>query len=116
MGLTAVAEAVAGLLAAAIAIASLWRGALRQPWVDRRPYLWLAIAAGLVFANMVVSQTVSFPAGETAMAVSFADLPGLLFLPAMAAGLAGLAANARAAAAETRSVPGSRACTRGQAR
>jgi diguanylate cyclase (GGDEF)-like protein/PAS domain S-box-containing protein len=108
MSLIAVAGTVAGFLAAALAIASLWRGALRQPWPDRRPYLWFAIAAGLVFANMIVSQTVSLPAGETAMVVSFADLPGLLFLPAIAAGLAGLAASARATTAETQPVRHSR--------
>ena len=88
MSLTAVAGAVAGFLVTAIAVLSLWRGALRQPWPDQRSYRWFALAAGLVFADMIVSQTV--PAGETAMVVSFADLPGLLFLAAMAAGLAGL--------------------------
>ncbi len=101
MGLTAVAGVVAGFLAAAIAVLSLWRGALRQPWPDQRPYRWFAIAAGLVFASIIVSQTVSLPAGETAMLVSFADLPGLLVLPAMVAGLAGLASSTRGAAAET---------------
>jgi diguanylate cyclase (GGDEF)-like protein/PAS domain S-box-containing protein len=101
MGLTAVAGTAAGFLAAAIAIGSLWRGALRQPLPDRRPYLWFAVAAGLVFANMIVSQTVLLPTGDTAMVVSFADLPALLFLPAMAAGLAGLASAVSGAAAET---------------
>jgi len=91
--------AVAVFLAAA-AVASLWRGARRQPWPDRRPYLWFAVAAGLTSANMIVSQTVSLPASDTAMVVSFADLPALLFLLAMAVGLAELAAAVRGAAAE----------------
>jgi diguanylate cyclase (GGDEF)-like protein/PAS domain S-box-containing protein len=94
--------AAAGILAAAIAAVSLWRGANRQPWRDRRPYLWFAVAAGLTTANIIVSRTVSLPTGETAMVVSFADLPALLFLPAMAAGLAELAAGVRSAAGETR--------------
>jgi diguanylate cyclase (GGDEF)-like protein/PAS domain S-box-containing protein len=98
------AVAVAGFLAAAIAAVSLWRGALRQPWNDRRPYLWFAVAAGLTSANMIVSQTVSLPAGEPAMVVSFADLPALLFLVAMVAGLAELAAGVRGAAGETQSL------------
>ena len=104
MSLTAAAGAVAGFLVTAIAVLSLWRGALRQPWPDQRAYRWFALAAGLVFADMIVSQTVSLPAGETAMVVSFADLPGLLVLPVMAAGLAALASSARGAVAETRSV------------
>ena len=108
MSLTAVAGAAAGFLVAAVAVLSLWRGALRQPLPDRRPYLWFAVAAGLVFANMIISQTVLLPAGETAMAVSFADLPALLFLPAMAAGLAGLASAVSGAAAETHSARPSR--------
>jgi diguanylate cyclase (GGDEF)-like protein/PAS domain S-box-containing protein len=95
MSLTAVAGTVAGFLAAALAVLSLWRGSLRQTWPDRRPYRWFAIAAGLVFANMIVSQSVSLPASETTMVVSFADLPALLVLPAMAAGLAGLVPGAR---------------------
>jgi diguanylate cyclase (GGDEF)-like protein/PAS domain S-box-containing protein len=101
MSVTAVAGAVAGFLVTAIAVLSLWRGAVRQPWPDQRSYRWFALAAGLVFADMIVSQTVSLPAGETAMVVSFADLPGLLFLAAMAAGLAGLASSARVVEAQS---------------
>ena len=103
MSLTAVTGVAAGFLVAATAVLSLWRGALRQPLPDRRPYLWFAVAAVLVFANMAIGQTVVLPAGETAMTVSFADLPALLFLAAMAAGLAGLASAAGGAAAEPHS-------------
>src|SRR6516225_10165841 len=101
MSLTAVAGTLVGFLVAAVAVLSLWRGGLRQSLADRRAYLWFAVAAGLVFANIIVSQTVLLPAGETAMVVSFADLPALLFLPAMAAGLAGLASAVSGAAVET---------------
>src|SRR5215472_9914954 len=86
MSLTAVAGVAAGFVMAVIAVLSLWRGSLRQAWPDRRPYLWFAIAAGLAFASMIVSQTVSLPTGETAMVVWPADLPALLFLPIMATG------------------------------
>src|SRR6516164_6537902 len=104
MSLTAVAGIAAGFLMAIIAVLSLWRGSLRQPWPDRRPYLWFAVAAGLTFASMVVSQTVSLPAGETAMVVWPADLPALLFLPAMAIGLAALASSVRGEVGQTQSV------------
>src|SRR5215469_10752772 len=97
------AVVVAAFLATAAAVASLWRGTRRQPWLDQRPYLWFAVAAGLTSANMIVSQTVSLPAGNTAMVVSFADVPALLFLPAMAVGLAELAAGVRGSAAEAQS-------------
>src|SRR5260370_1052740 len=70
------AVAVAGFLVADSAVASLWRGALRQPWRDRRPYLWFAAATGVAFANMIVSQTVSLPPGETALVRSLAELAG----------------------------------------
>jgi diguanylate cyclase (GGDEF)-like protein/PAS domain S-box-containing protein len=108
MSLAAVAGAAAGLLAAVIALVSLWRGALRQPWPDRRPYLWFAVAAGLGLASIIVDLTVPLPAGETAMVVSYADVPALLFLPAMAAGLAGLAAGTRGTMGEAQSVRQSR--------
>src|SRR5215831_3681946 len=104
MSLTAVAGVAAGFVMAVIAVLSLWRGSLRQAWPDRRPYLWFAIAAGLAFASMIVSQTVSLPTGETAMVVWPADLPALLFLPAMATGLAALASIVRGEVAETQSV------------
>jgi len=91
-----VAASAAVLLAAVGAAVSLWRGAARQPWPDLRAYRWFTIAAGLICANVIVGQAVPPPAGAAAM-LSFTDLPSLLLLPVMAAGLAGLATAARSA-------------------
>src|SRR5262249_25504035 len=88
------AVAGAALRAATGAAVSLWRGAARQPWPDLRAYRWFTIAAGLICANVIVGQEVPPPAGAAAM-LSLTDLPSLLLLPVMAAGLAGLAGTAR---------------------
>src|SRR5262245_7181701 len=100
MSLAQLAVAGAALLAATGAAVSLWRGAARQPWPDLRAYRWFTIAAGLICANVIVGQAVPPPAGTAAM-LSFTDLPSLLLLPVMVAGLAGLAAAARGAIPET---------------
>jgi diguanylate cyclase (GGDEF)-like protein/PAS domain S-box-containing protein len=91
-----VAASAAALLAAIGTAVSLWRGAARQPWPDLRAYRWFTIAAGLICANVIVGQAVPPSAGAAAM-LSFTDLPSLLLLPVMAAGLAGLATAARSA-------------------
>jgi diguanylate cyclase (GGDEF)-like protein/PAS domain S-box-containing protein len=54
----------------------------------------------LLAANAVLGQTVSLPAGASGAMLSFADLPALLVLPLMAAGLAALAAVGRAASVD----------------
>jgi diguanylate cyclase (GGDEF)-like protein/PAS domain S-box-containing protein len=97
-----VAASAAALLAAVGAAVSLWRGAARQPWPDLRAYRWFTIAAGLICANVIVGQAVPPPAGAAAM-LSFTDLPSLLLLPVMAAGLAGLATAARSAMPDAQS-------------
>jgi diguanylate cyclase (GGDEF)-like protein/PAS domain S-box-containing protein len=97
-----VAASAAVLLAAVGAAVSLWRGAARQPWPDLRAYRWFTIAAGLICANVIVGQAAPPPAGAAAM-LSFTDLPSLLLLPVMAAGLAGLATAARSAMPDTQS-------------
>ena len=91
-----VAASAVVLLAAVGAAVSLWRGAARQPWPDLRAYRWFTIAAGLICANVILGQAVPPPAGAAAM-LSFTDLPSLVLLPVMAAGLAGLATAARSA-------------------
>src|SRR6266516_6172763 len=99
MSLALLAAIAAVVLAAIGAAVSLWRGAARQPWPDLRAYRWFTIAAGLVCANVIVGQAVPPPPGAGSM-LSFTDLPALLLLPVMAAGLAGLASAARRAVPE----------------
>src|SRR5215831_2477113 len=106
------AVAGAALLAATGAAVSLWRGAARQPWPDLRAYRWFTIAAGLICANVIVGQAVPPPAGAGAM-LSFTDLPSLLLLPVMAAGLAGLATAARSAIPDAQSPRRSRLAAAG---
>jgi diguanylate cyclase (GGDEF)-like protein/PAS domain S-box-containing protein len=96
MSLALLAATAAVLLAAIVAAVSLWRGAARQPWPDLRAYRWLTIAAGLICASVIVGLAVPTTAGAAPM-LSFTDLPALLVLPVMVAGLAGLASAARRA-------------------
>src|SRR5947209_13722353 len=100
MSAAGLAGVTAGAALAACAIVSLWWGAKRQAAPVRAAYWWLAAAAVLVFANLAVGQAALFPAGSAAMLLSFADLPGFLVLPVMAAGLGLLASAAPAPAAE----------------
>ena len=83
-------DAVAGFVAAACGVASLWRGAGRQGGPVRRAYRWFALAAVLAFANLLILQAASLPSTGATM-LSFADLPALLLPLVMAAGLARLA-------------------------
>ncbi len=94
MSLALLAATAAVLLATIVAAVSLWRGAARQPWPDLRAYRWFTIAAGLICASVIVGLAVRTTAGAAPM-LSFTDLPALLVLPVMAAGLAGLASAAR---------------------
>src|SRR5437764_9195297 len=96
MSLGLLAAIAAVLLAAILAAVSLWRGAAGQPWPDLRAYRWFTIAAGLICASVIVGLAVPTTAGAAPM-LSFTDLPALLVLPVMAAGLAGLASAARRA-------------------
>src|SRR6516162_8937278 len=107
-----VAASAVVLLAAVGAAVSLWRGAARQPWPDLRAYRWFTIAAGLICANVILGQAVPPPAGSAAM-LSFTDLPSLVLLPVMAAGLAGLATAARNAIPDARSPRRSRLAAAG---
>jgi len=99
MSLAPLLATVAVFLVTIAAAVSLWRGAARLPWPDLRAYRWFTIGAGLICANVIVGQAVR-PAPDAASMVSFTDLPALLLLPVMTAGLAGLASAARRAVPE----------------
>ena len=76
---------VLGLLAWLGAAVSLWLGA-RRSGAFARGYLWLAGAAGLYCAGLVV-QEVAGPALSPASGLSLADLPTLLAVAASAVGM-----------------------------
>ncbi|HEY5986187.1 MAG TPA: hypothetical protein VIV12_07420, partial [Streptosporangiaceae bacterium] len=100
MSLAALAGATAGFLAGTGSAASLWRAARQQQGSLRHAYWWLVGADVLLVATAVLGQTVSLPAGAAGAMLSLADLPALLVLPVMAAGLALLAAVGKAASVD----------------
>ena len=74
-------------LAAAVATASLWRGADRHTGSVRRGYWWFALAAVLWGAGIVVQDVLAGPVIGAPFPLTPADLPGLLALAAFVAGL-----------------------------
>ena len=76
-----------GIAAAAGAAISLWLGAERYAGPYRRAYRWFAVAAALWGAGVIAGQELAVPAGAAAIPLSFGDLPSLLALPAVAAGV-----------------------------
>src|SRR5262249_58047910 len=92
MSLTSQVGTAAGVLAAAGAAVSLWRGAERYAGPSRRAYRWFAVAAALWGVGVITGHLLTVPAGAAAIPLSFGDLPSLLALPVMAAGFARLAA------------------------
>jgi diguanylate cyclase (GGDEF)-like protein/PAS domain S-box-containing protein len=101
MSLASQAGTAAGTAAAAGAAVSLWWGAARYTGPLRRAYRWFAIAAALWGAGVVTAQLLATPAANEAVPLWFGDLPSLLAVPVMAAGMIRLAAaGGRAAAGE----------------
>jgi diguanylate cyclase (GGDEF)-like protein/PAS domain S-box-containing protein len=98
MSLASQAGTAAGTVAAAGAAVSLWWGAARYTGPLRRAYRWFAIAAALWGAGVITAQLAA-PAADAAVPLSFGDLPSLLAVPVMAAGLVRLAAAGSRAAA-----------------
>ena len=87
MSLTSQVGTAAGVLAAAGAAVSLWLGAERYAGPPRRAYRWFAVAAALWGAGVITGHVLAVPVGAAAIPLSFGDLPSLLALPVMAAGL-----------------------------
>src|SRR5215471_14833619 len=109
MSLTSQVGTAAGVLAAAGAAVSLWRGAERYAGPPRRAYRWFAIAAALWGVGVITAHLLTVPAGAAAIPLSFGDLPSLLALPVIAAGFARLAAAGSQEAAEAHPPAGVRA-------
>jgi diguanylate cyclase (GGDEF)-like protein/PAS domain S-box-containing protein len=85
----AIVGGVAGALVAIAAAASLWRASSRLDASVRNAYRWLAGAALLWGAGFVGQEAMA--TSGTGTSLSFADLLSLLALPALGAGLVGLA-------------------------
>jgi diguanylate cyclase (GGDEF)-like protein/PAS domain S-box-containing protein len=80
---------VAEALVAFVAAACLWRASVRHEPPVRNAYRWLAVAALLWGAGFVAGEGMA--ASGTGTSLTYADLLTLLALPALGAGLAGLA-------------------------
>ncbi len=101
MSLASQAGTAAGTAAATGAAVSLWWGAARYTGPVRRAYRWFAVAAALWGVGVVTAQLLAAPAAAVAVPLSFGDLPSLLAVPVMAAGMVRLAAaGSRAPAGE----------------
>ena len=85
----AIVGGVAGALVAVAAAASLWRASSRLDASVRNAYRWLAGTALLWGAGFVGQEAMA--TSGTGTSLSFADLLSLLALPALGAGLVGLA-------------------------
>jgi diguanylate cyclase (GGDEF)-like protein/PAS domain S-box-containing protein len=86
------AQVVTALVAltAALSAASLWRGADRHAGPVRHGYWLLAVAALLVGLGAIGQQAVANATAGAALPLTLADLPGLLALPTLVAGVASL--------------------------
>src|ERR1700736_2502851 len=85
----AILAGVAGALMAVAAAAFLWRGSIRHEPPVRNAYRWLAGVALLWGAGFVAEEGMAVSGSGTSL--TYADLLTLLALPALGAGLAGLA-------------------------
>ena len=85
---------VLGMLAWCAAAVSLWLGARGHDGAIARGYRWLAGAAALYCAGLIISQLVG-GTQNPAPGLGFADLPPLLALAAMAVGIATLTSAGR---------------------
>lgn len=88
MSLVAQAETAVVVLASAAAVVSLWRGAERHAGPVKHAYWWFTLAAACWVTGVIVQQVLATPVLGTPLPLSAADLPGLLALGAMVAGLA----------------------------
>jgi diguanylate cyclase (GGDEF)-like protein/PAS domain S-box-containing protein len=90
MSLVAQAVTAAVALAATASAVSLWRGADRHTGSVRHGYWLLALAALLAGLGAVGQQALASATAGAAIPLTVADLPGLLALPTLVAGVASL--------------------------
>jgi diguanylate cyclase (GGDEF)-like protein/PAS domain S-box-containing protein len=90
MSLLAQLVTAAVALAAVASAASLWRGAGRHAGPVRHGYWLLALAALLAGLGAIGQQALAGAAAGAAVPLTLADLPGLLALPTLVAGVASL--------------------------
>ncbi len=97
MSLAAQAVTTVVALIAAVAAASLWRGANRHTGSVRRAYRVFALTALLWGAGAIGQQALASASAGATFPFTGADLPGLLALPALVTGLASLGSRREAA-------------------
>jgi diguanylate cyclase (GGDEF)-like protein/PAS domain S-box-containing protein len=90
MSLVSLAVTAAVALAAVVSAASLWRGASRPAGSVRHGYWLLALAALLAGIGAVGQQALANSTAGAALPLTIADLPGLLALPTLVAGVISL--------------------------
>ncbi|HTT53183.1 MAG TPA: EAL domain-containing protein [Streptosporangiaceae bacterium] len=96
MSLVTQAVTAAVALTAAASAASLWRGASRHAGPARHGYWLLAVAALLAGLGAVGQQALANATAGAALPLTPADLPGLLALPTLVAGVVSLRARREA--------------------
>src|SRR5690242_3414502 len=84
--------AVAGIAASALAALILWLAARRRSGRCRLAYLWFGGAAGFWCLGVIAQQVLGAPLSGVAVGLTFADLPPLLALIAVVAGVVALVA------------------------
>jgi diguanylate cyclase (GGDEF)-like protein/PAS domain S-box-containing protein len=97
MSLVAQAVTAAVALTATASAVSLWRGADRHTGPVRHGYWLLALAALLAGLGAIGQQALASATAGAAVPLTLADLPGLLALPTLVAGVASLRSRREAA-------------------
>src|SRR5215472_4595358 len=87
MSIAAHALAAAGIAASALAAIALWLAARRRAGRVRLAYLWFSGAAGFWCLGVIAQQVLGAPLSGVAVGLTLADLPPLLALIAVVAGV-----------------------------
>ncbi|MGH3159312.1 MAG: hypothetical protein ACRDNF_22450, partial [Streptosporangiaceae bacterium] len=106
------ALAIAEIATPAAAALSLWLAARLRPGRVKIGYFWFAGVAALWCLGVVIGLALGAPLTGNAVGLTFADLPSLLALPAVVAGVAALMATRKARAGDGWRTLGHRAVQR----